>query len=332
MRARRVGNVSLLIGFFVTERAMQKIFVLGSINMDLVVNAAAWPQQGETLTAQSFFSNPGGKGANQAVAVAQSFGTCQMAGAVGQDAYGPVLLSALQKKGVCTQKIAQKAGSSGVAVILVAEGDNRILVSPGANGSVGKAEADALLCDAERGDIFLTQAEIPLPTVVYALQLAKKKGMYTVFNPAPANEKLCETFAYVDLLIPNETELMILTQRKEESFAWTEESLKQAYAQLKAKGISELMVTLGKQGAVYINGDTLYTQPAFRVQAVDTTAAGDTFCGAYVSALAMGEDVFSAMRFAVAASALAVQRAGAQESIPTREETEAFLCSMYTKE
>ena len=182
---------------------MKGIYVLGSLNCDLTIRAPYLPERGETLKGSDFLMTAGGKGANQAYACAKLGGTVKMAGAVGKDAFGDMLLESLRGVGVDISCIRSTDKSTGVAVITVIGGDNRIILSEGANGVVDEDDVQNLLRDAREGDIFVTQLENPYPVVLYGLRISKEKGLYTVFNPAPAREDVLEAIGYADLILPN---------------------------------------------------------------------------------------------------------------------------------
>jgi len=295
---------------------MAKIFVFGSLNMDLVITAPYMPVSGETLTGSGFMTAGGGKGANQAAAIGKLGGAVKMCGSVGADAFGDALIASLSGAGVDVSCIQRVDVSTGVAVIVIVDGDNRIILDKGANGVVTTAEIDAFLQDAQAGDIFLTQLESPYGVVEYALRKAKSMGLYTVLNPAPAKTDAVRMLDAVDMLTPNESETKIFAG---------EDDVEEAIRKVRALGVKDLIVTLGAKGCRYIGTDTDKTYPCFRVNAIDTTAAGDTFTGAVVTELSRGRTVAEAIPFATAASAIAVTRRGAQTSIPTRAEVEAFL-------
>ncbi len=293
-----------------------KLFVVGSVNMDLVVKAPFVPEKGMTIEGSGFMTNPGGKGANQAVACAKLGGETYMVGCVGE-AFGEELLEALRGYGVHTDFVRREKGvSSGIAVITVVDGDNRIIIDRGANGRVSEELIDAALSRAERGDYLILQLEIELPLVKYALEKGKEKGMTTVLNPAPARELPPEIFPLCDWFVPNQTEARFYTGIYPEDGA----GVRACAEKLAEKGVKRTLVTLGKEGSAYVCGKALVTAQAYPVEATDTTAAGDTFVGALTVRLSEGAPISEAMKFASKASSIAVTRAGAQQSVPTREE------------
>lgn len=296
---------------------MKRIFVLGSLNMDLVISTPYIPSAGETMYGSGFMTNPGGKGANQAVACAKLGGRVLMCGCVGKDLFGNTLLKGLSDSGVATEHIQQVDKSpTGVAMITVCEQDNRIILDPGANYSITKERIDSFLSCAQKQDLLLVQLEIPLEMVEYGLKRAKEIGMETLLNPAPANDKAQKLYRYVDIIIPNETELEMLTGAQ---------ILEDGILMLANQGIKAVIVTLGKKGYCYYqNGSMLYGK-GIDVNAVDTTAAGDTFCGALAVKLAENCRLSQALNYANCAAALAVTKSGAQASIPTKIEVDAMV-------
>lgn len=296
---------------------MKRIFVLGSLNMDLVISTPYIPSAGETMYGSGFMINPGGKGANQAVACAKMGGKVLMCGCVGKDLFGNSLLKGLSGFGVATEHIQQVDKSpTGVAMITVCEQDNRIILDPGANYSVTKERIDSFLACAQKQDLLLVQLEIPIEMVGYALKRAKEIGMETLLNPAPANEKIQMFYQYVDIIIPNETELEMLTGTQ---------ILEDGILMLANQGIKAVVVTLGKRGyCSYYNGSISYGKGK-TVNAVDTTAAGDTFCGALAVKLSENGRLSDALNYANCAAALAVMKNGAQASIPTKIEVDAMM-------
>ena len=293
---------------------MKKIFLLGSLNADLTIRAPYIPQAGETLKGSDFMLTAGGKGANQAYACANLGGDVRMAGCAGADPFGDMLLASLQGAGADVSRVRRTARNTGVAVITVVDGDNRIILDEGANGEVTPADVQALLKDAVSGDIFLTQLENPLPVVRDALALAKGKGLFTLFNPAPAKEEARELVKYADLITPNETELRILSGK---------EGIEEGCAELIRIGAGAVLATLGKDGSLLYTDEGAEKIGAVDVgKAVDTTAAGDTYCGALAVKLAEGVSISEAAKFASLCSGITVTRRGAQVSIPTRAEAE----------
>lgn len=295
-----------------------KIYVAGSLNMDLVIRAPFMPENGMTISGEGFMTNPGGKGANQAAAIGKLGGEAYMIGCVGS-AFGEELRETLKKYGVHTEYIAKLANvSSGIAVIVVVDGDNRIILDAGANGRVNEALIEEALNTAEEGDYLVCQLEISQKIVRYALRKAKEKGMKTVLNPAPAavlEEGILES---CDYFIPNQSEAEFYTG----IYPKDEASAKQCAEALAAKGVKNVIVTMGAEGSAYVGGGKYVKVASFKAEAVDTTAAGDTYVGALVTRLSEGADIEEAMTFASKASAITVTRRGAQQSIPLRREVE----------
>ncbi len=278
--------------------------------MDLSIKSPYMPQAGETIIGGDFMTNCGGKGANQAFAAGKLGGEVAMCGCVGADVFGKELLSNLQSVGVNTDFIKISEGvSTGIAVIVVAEKDNRIILDKGANATLTKSQIDAFLSRAEEGDVYLTQLENPIDVIGYGLRKAKEKGMYTILNPAPANTEIGRYLAYADLITPNETELEILGGKE----------------RLFADGINTIVTTLGSRGYEIAtpNGEKQY--PCIHVDAVDTTAAGDTLCGGLAVGLAQGLSLESAASFGSAAASLACTRRGAAKSVPSVDEVLKYI-------
>ncbi len=295
---------------------MNKIFVVGSINMDLVIKSEYMPKNGETVSGSDFMTNPGGKGANQAVAVAKLGGQSYMVGAVGE-AFGDELKNTLSGYNVNVDYVNQIKGvSSGIAVIVVVDGDNRIILDAGSNGKVDKELIDKALETASKGDYLVCQLEISQEMVKYALELGKKKGMTTLLNPAPAANLIDGILASCDYFMPNQSEAEFYTG----IYPDTEESAKACAEKLKSFGVKNIVVTMGGEGSCAVSNGSYVQVPAKKTTPIDTTAAGDTFVGAFTVALSEGKDIKSAMEFATSASAITITRRGAQQSIPTRNE------------
>jgi ribokinase len=308
---------------------MGKIAVVGSINMDVVNRVERHPLPGETVSGLETAYIPGGKGANQAVAAARAGAQVLMIGAVGQDPFGGPLVEALGKAGVDTAGVLEKEGTSGMAFITVdAHGENNIILSPGANGRLSAEDMEAGLIGAAGGSGgaglggVLLQNEIPWETTAAAVRHARAYGAAVYLNPAPARKVEDEVLALVDVLVVNETEAAAISGLEVAS----REHAEAAAEWLLGRGVGEVIVTLGAAGVVYASkqGERI-SAPAFRVEAVDTTAAGDTFIGSYAAARDRGESVQEALRWANAAAAIAVTRPGAQSSIPSADEVNRWL-------
>ncbi|MBQ5927197.1 MAG: ribokinase [Clostridia bacterium] len=288
---------------------MKTVYVIGSINTDLVIGAPYMPASGETLTGSGFFTAHGGKGANQAVAAARLGGKVVMCACVGDDDFGKLAIQALQKDGIDTRFVRIVENTpTGTAVIVVVDGDNRIILDKGANACLSEQDVEKALAEAEEGDILLTQLENPVDIVGFALKKGKEKGMKVILNPAPADVHAEKYLNACDLVIPNETETEI--------FGGRENILK--------KTGGNLIVTLGSKGFEIIQNYTANSYPCIKVKAVDTTAAGDTFCGGLVAKLADGESLEEAAKFGSLAASIACTRKGAQPSVPTKEEVETY--------
>ena len=300
---------------------MKNICVIGSLNMDLVVKVDTMPKGGQTLIGSNFKEVPGGKGANQAVAMARLGGNVSMIGKVGNDGFGQTLLNALKTDNVNTDYIGIEEGPTGVALITVDKNaENSIVVAPGANFKVAVEDIDNNIEAINNSDIVVVQLETPLETIKYGLKKAKEAGKYTILNPAPAVVLEDEIIKNVDLLTPNETELEVLSGVEIN----TEDDIKRAAQIMIDKGVKELIVTLGSKGSLYINKERSMFKSAYKVQAVDTTAAGDSYTGALSVAFANNKDVEEAMDFASKVGALSVMKEGAQSSLPTLKDVENF--------
>ena len=300
---------------------MKNICVIGSLNMDLVVNVENMPKIGQTLIGSNFKEVPGGKGANQAVAMARLNGNVSMIGKVGNDSFGQTLINALKNDNVNTKYIQVEKGASGVALITVDKNaNNSIVVAPGANFKLTNNDIDNNIEAIQNSDIVVVQLETPLDTIKYSLRKAKELGKYTILNPAPAVVLEDEIIANVDLLTPNETELEIISGIQINK----EEDIKVAAKKMIEKGVKELIVTLGSKGSLYINSEKSNFVSAYKVQAVDTTAAGDSYTGALSVALANNKNIEQAMDFASKVGALSVMKEGAQSSLPTLEDVQNF--------
>ncbi len=299
-----------------------KVVIVGSLNMDLVTRAPRLPRAGETLAGQSFVTVPGGKGANQAVAAARLGASVAMVGCVGDDAYGEQLRTALLAEGIDCQAVTRIDGeSTGVALIVVDDSSqNAIVIVAGGNGHVTASVVDSFDALLSGAEVIICQLEVPLDTVGHVLKRGHELGKTVILNPAPASGPLpAEWFAWIDYLIPNESEATALTGLPVDSTASADAA---ASALLKA-GVSKVIVTLGEQGALFASPSRSEHFPAPKVQPVDTTAAGDTFVGGFAAALADGKSESDAIRFGQVAAALSVTRSGAQPSIPTIAEVQA---------
>jgi ribokinase len=299
-----------------------KVVVIGSLNMDLVTRAPRLPRGGETLIGQSFATVSGGKGANQAVAAARLGAQVSMVGCVGSDAYGEELREALMVEQIDCQAVSTVEGSSGVALIVVDDNSqNAIVIVAGANGALTPQVIDRFDAVLQAADVIICQLEVPDATVGHALKRGRELGKIVILNPAPASRPLpADWYASIDYLIPNESEASALSGLPVDSLA----SAETAATRLIALGAGKVIITLGAQGSMFANGTGFEHFPAPTVKAVDTTAAGDTFVGGFAAALASGKTEAEAIRFGQVAAALSVTRAGAQPSIPTLSDVQAF--------
>ncbi|KGQ65739.1 ribokinase [Gallibacterium anatis 7990] len=305
---------------------MQKLTVLGSINADHVIQVPHFPQPGETLSGQNYHIVYGGKGANQAVAAARLGAKVDFIACIGEDKIGLEMKQAFQKDGINTESIATIQGeTTGIAMIQVTDsGENSIVISAGANAHLTTDIVDKFKQKILDADALLMQLETPLDAIIYATKIAKQAGKHTVLNPAPAKALPDELLAQLTMITPNETEAELLTGVK----VVDEQSAAQAAAVFHQKGVAIVLITLGAKG-VFISHNALQKIiPGFRVQAKDTTAAGDTFNGALVTALLEQKSLEEAIQFAHAAAAISVTRFGAQTSIPNRQETLDFLANI----
>ena len=309
------------------------ISVVGSLNMDLIIRTARFPQPSETIHGHSFSTACGGKGANQAYAVARMGQPARMIGCVGDDGFADAMTANLQNVGVDTSGVLRKAGvSSGIAVITVDDsGQNEIVLAAGANALLDAATVNAQVERIQQSDAVIAQLETTLEATETAMQLARASrrspsGTISIFNPAPGAQLSDALLTMCDWVIPNETEAALLTGMAVDGV----EAAARAAGALKARGVRNVLVTLGSLGA-WVDAEMWRGHvPAFAVKPIDTVAAGDTFIGAFVCRLVEGASVQQAVRFGNAAAAIAVTRAGAQPSIPTRAEVDAFLREQYT--
>ena len=296
----------------------KNIVVLGSTNTDMVITGKKLPVPGETISGGKFLMNPGGKGANQAVAVARlsaEKGACTFIAKVGDDLFGRETAARMKKDGIKSRLIVDKDEPSGTALILVdSKGQNVISVALGANGTLSPKDVEQYAKDIKGASALLMQLETPIDTVVWAAKTAHEAGVPVILNPAPAQKLPKELYALLDWITPNETEAELLTGVK----VVDAESAAKAADVLKKRGVGHVVITMGKRGAFC--GDCGKIFPVRKVKTVDCVAAGDTFNGAFVVALVEGKSCKDAIRFAQEASTIAVTRPGAQSSVPFRSE------------
>ncbi|WP_096349077.1 ribokinase [Hydrogenophaga crassostreae] len=298
-----------------SQQSVPAILVLGSLNMDMVVRVSRAPGDGETIEGQSIAYFPGGKGGNQAVGCARQGASVCMIGRVGADAHGAALRAALAQEGIgCDDIPTDDAVATGVAVVMVDDqAQNRIVVVPGANGTL-HPDPSVLASRLKASDWLVMQLEVPLPAVLMAAEQAQKSGCRVVLNPSPSQSLPAEVWPWIDTLVLNESEAQALTQV---SVSRPEEAA-QAGQWFLFRGVRQVVVTLGAQGAVAVDAKGGSFHPALPVKAVDTTAAGDTFLGALVVTLASGGTLNEGVTMGLRAASLCVQTVGAQPSIPTR--------------
>ena len=296
----------------------QKIFVIGSSNTDMVVKSQKLPAPGETIIGGTFLMNPGGKGANQAVAAAKLGANVTFVSKTGNDIFGKQAIQGFQREGINTEFIfTDLENPSGVALILVdAKGENSIAVASGANGNLQISEVEKAIGQIIANDTVLLQLEIPIPTVEFAIKKCFEQGAKVILNPAPAQILDESVFKYLDIITPNETEAELLTGIKVIDLTTAE----QAALKFHEKGVKNVIITLGSRGAYLHNNTINRLIPAPIVEATDTTAAGDVFNGALAVALSEGQDLEQAISFACRAAAISVTRMGAQASAPKRSE------------
>jgi ribokinase len=299
---------------------MTDILVVGSLNADLVVKSPRFPQPGETISGDDLQIIPGGKGANQAVAAARQGVKTAMLGRVGSDSFAPFLVDNLKSNQVDTSHVAVDSSATGTAIIVVdANGQNSIVLSPGANGNVSPADVDS--ASFSNSKLLLLQLEIPTPTVLHAAQQARANGLTVILNPAPAKALPAELISSVDILIPNESELSLLTGLPVKDVASAEKAAKEILKQ----GVKTVIVTLGSKGALLVTDTQVKQVDTYKVNVVDTTAAGDAFIGGFASAMLSGKTLEDSVRYGCACGALATTKFGAQPSLPTKEEVEKFI-------
>lgn len=297
---------------------------MGSMNIDLIAKVTHLPIAGETLLGKELITMPGGKGANQAVAIARLGVPVQIVGRIGGDSFGRQILDSLKTAGVETQGVfIDTTVNSGVAIIAVDNnGENQIIVIPGANDRLNEIDIQTLEKLLAKASALLLQLEIPLPIVILAAKAAKKTGVKVILDPAPVREELPEEiYNLVDIITPNQIEAQQLTNITVNSI----ETAALAAEILQKKGVETAIVKLGAQGAVCATAEKIFLIPAFSVNVVDTIAAGDAFNGGLAVALAEGLTLRQATTWAAAAAALCVTKTGAQSAMPDRETFNTFL-------
>jgi len=297
---------------------MSKIVVIGSSNTDMVIKADRLPAPGETIIGKQFMMTPGGKGANQAVAATRMGGAVSFIAKTGNDLFGRQSVELYKAEGIGTEYIfSDTENPSGVALISVDDqGENCILVAPGANGTLSVKDIEKAKKEIESADIMLIQLEIPIETVEYAVKIAFEKGVKVVLNPAPARSLSTNLLKSIDIITPNKNEAELLTGNHVRDSA----SARKAADSLHEKGVKTVIITLGSKGALIRENGEYHEIKAQKVKAVDTTAAGDTFCGTLCVGLSEGMTIVEAVKLACKACAITVTRMGAQASIPFRRD------------
>lgn len=305
-----------------TRVARQNVLVVGSTNTDMVIKARHLPRPGETILGGTFLMNPGGKGGNQAVAVARLGGQVTFVCKTGSDIFGHQSLQLFEEEGINTSYIfSDSEHPSGVALITVDEkAENCIVVASGANAHLTPADLAKASEAIRQADLILMQLEIPMDTVEYVAETAYRLGKKVILNPAPAHPLSAELLKHLYMITPNETEAEMISGVK----ITDEATAVEAARVLSAMGVQNVIITLGSKGALAYCGGNVDFVPALKVNAVDTTAAGDVFNGALTVALSEGRSLTEAVRFACKASAISVTRVGAQSSAPYRNEVDIF--------
>lgn len=292
---------------------MNRIVVIGSCNMDIVVLADKRPTAGETIMGNELHIAHGGKGANQAVAAARLGAEVTMVGCIGEDAYGQMILDNLKENFINTDYIVTVPNTTtGTAHITLAEGDNSIIVIAGANAKVDQSVVDNAWSAIEHTDLVMVQNEIPIPTIEYIVRRCHEANVKVLLNPAPAADLDSEWLKLATYITPNEHELSSLYPNQS-----TEETL--------LANENKIIVTLGSKGVGYADNGEIRIVPGFKVEPIDTTGAGDTFNGAFATAIVNGKSLADALHYGNAAAALSIQRLGAQGGMPTKDEVAAFL-------
>ena len=305
------------------SKSKPKVVVVGSFMMDLVVKAERRPRKGETLIGDEFGMFIGGKGTNQAIAAARLGAQVHMVGRLGTDLFGDMFISALDKDGINTQFIARdpEVGTGVGTPVIDAQGDNSIIIIPRANMRLSIEDVNKAEEAISEADVLLLQLEVPIPSSQRAAEIARVGGATVILNPAPARELPDDFLRYIDIITPNETETEMLTGVEVTDQSGAERAAKN----LLDKGMSAVVLTLGERGALLLTQETTKAIPAYKVEVVDTTAAGDAFCGALATTIAKDEPLEQAVASANAAGAIAVTIMGAEPSMPAQQQLEQFL-------
>jgi len=302
---------------------LKHIVVVGSVNVDISLKVPRMPEIGETILGNDFYWNIGGKGANQAVGVSRLGVPVYFVGKVGNDPFSHRITNGLKNEGVNVEFVSQDEESpSGIAVILVdRNGDNCITVIGGSNRNLNKKDIEKAKQVIQEADAILLQLEIPLETVEFTLKLAKKTGVCTILNPAPATNLDSKILSYTDILIPNRGEAEVLSNQKVNSL----KEAKKAGTLLLNKGVKAVVITLGREGSMLVTRDITRHFPGIPVKALDTTGAGDSFVAALAASFIKTKDLEEAVRYGNYAAALSVTKLGAQASLPFKEELKNFI-------
>ena len=308
---------------------MNKVIVSGSLNMDMSVQCRTVPRRGETAIGDNFLETPGGKGGNQAVACARMGADTFMVAKVGDDTRGRALVASLARHGVtCSNVSVSETEHTAVAVVIRAEGDNRIVVDPGANAAMTYPEIRAAIHGlAGKGNYFLTQLEGNFEATIESILCAKRNGLFTVLNASPARSIPTKVYEALDLLCVNETECELLSGTNPVN----DDDRKKALAYFADQGVKQTVITLGRRGSVSMVDGEYVKVPTFRVDTVDTTGAGDAYLGELVAHLSFGGSLQESMVYASAAAALCVGKVGAQAAMPTWDEVEKFVAEHGAK-
>lgn len=303
----------------------KNVLVIGSINVDYVIHTNRIPALGETITGSNFSMNFGGKGANQATAIAKAGCSVKMLGAVGNDYAGKLAVENLRSFGIDCAAVQTVNAPTGAAVITVCHGDNHIILDEGANAHVTPEVIRANEKLLDWADVLVMQYEIPIESVMVAASLAKRHGVRVILNPAPVKTVDEQLYHLIDMIVPNEFEAELITG----IFPRDEATTEQAVNALRQKGCRDAIITLGGRGCAYSVGDTVARFGIYPVKAVDTTAAGDSFIGGLCAKLCEGRTTADAIAYSAAVSAITVSRPGAACSIPTAAEVKEFLKSHF---
>lgn len=305
-----------------------KVLVLGSINMDLTMKAKVIPQKGETVIGECFFTSFGGKGANQATSLARLGIRPILIGSVGSDLYGQNSIAELKKNGVDITNIKiNKTKNTGIAMILIHDNDNRIILDSGANKTI-EIEAVDKAFETEKTGIFLSQLENNIDAIEYGFKKAKENHMYTVLNPAPYVRQSPHFYNLVDLIILNETECELMTKIRVEN----QNTALKACQYISELGVKDIVITLGEKGVYCYKNQILTSIPSYKVDVVDTTGAGDAFIGGLIYELTNNKNLFEAVKFASKVAAIKITRYGAQSAIPSLEEVKKLEDEGFFKE